>query len=291
MNKIIRFLSPAVLTGLAIFFSSCPEGVDPEFDPPGAVKIIPYSGDSAPVEKGLRSSVGNESVIIEWEKLTSGETPIREYRIYRSLGLDSPFTQIGAVFENENPLFQDESIGLDTMYYYYIRAVDTRGKISPVDPYFHPDSVARYVAPIMVKRAANPFKPFSTDTNVTTKPYLSWCYPITDLPSQYIIKLARASSQIIWIAKINNRIFSAGCDESGDKEFLTFNNQSYNVPNDSLLASDPVTVQYTDPVWFQGSRLPKGNYAWRIESRWANPAYQSRSFWGSFTITKDFVYP
>jgi hypothetical protein len=282
------FLFYLLFSGIVFFFNACPGTVDPDFDPPGPVRIIPYGGESIPVEKGLRSSVGNDGVIIEWEKPVNPETPIREYRIFRSLGLDSPFTQIETVFDNENAAYQDNSIVLDTMYFYYIQAVDSRGKSGS----FQADSIQKYAASIMVKRAANTQRPFSTDT-VTTKPYLSWCYPITDIPAQYIIKIAKSiqPEQIIWIAKVSARIFTASCDESSEKETITFNPSSYTVPNDSLTASSSVTVTYADPVWIQGSRLPKGNYFWRIESRWGNSAYHSRSNWGSFSITKDFIYP
>lgn len=290
MSAINRIISVLLLAWMIVFSAGCPEEVDPKFPPPDPVKLIPYTGDSGPVEKGVRSEIGNTAVIIEWEKPDNPGTPIREFRIFRSLGLDSPFTLVGSVFENQNPIFNDNKIVLDTLVYYYVQAVDTRGKTSPAEKYFHPDSIAKYVAAIMVKRAANPYRPFSTDT-VTTKPVLTWCYPVIDIPSEYVIKLARSSSQVIWIAKIPNRIYTAGCDESGDKERLMFNHESYTVPNDSLQASTSVTVTYADPVWITGARLPKGSYYWRIESRWGNPVYHARSNWASFTISQDFIYP
>lgn len=267
--------------------TSCPEEVDPRFPAPAPVRLVPVGSDADPVEKGLRSSAGNQSVIIEWIKPDNPETPIREYRIYKSFHLDSPFVAIGSVFSNEPAKFIDLSIKIDTMMYYMIRAVDTRGKISPTALYFHPDSLPKYIGQIIIKYPANPFRPFPTDT-VTTKPRLTWCYPVMDLPAQYVIKIALPSTQVIWIAKIPNRIFTPGCDESGDKEFLTFNHQSYLVPNDSIMASASVVVIYSDPVWVTGPRLQKGSYLWRIEGQWGNPVYHSRSNWSIFNITKEF---
>ncbi len=275
-----------LFSGFIFFLSSCPDTVDPVYDPPEPVRILPYGGDSLPVETGLRSSAGNEGIIIEWIKPGNPETPVREYRIFRSLGTDSPFAQIASVFDNEEAQYQDNLVSFDTAYFYYVQAVDTRGKAGT----FHPDSIRKYAASIMLKRAANPQRPFYNDT-VTTKPYLAWCYPVIDLPSQYVVKIANTSQNVIWIAKIPNRIYNPGCDEFGDKEYLMFNSGSYSAPNDSISASASVTVTYSNPVWLQGPRLPKGSYYWRIESRWANTSYHSRSNWGSFTITKDFQYP
>lgn len=288
MKNTFSYLFYLLLTGLVTFLNSCPEEVNPEFDPPGPVRILPNNGDTTISESGLRTTLGSSGIIVEWEKLQTTDNVIKEYRIFRSKGIDSAFKQIGSVLSTEDPIFLDMTASRDTTYYYYVTAVDTRNRTSDTSLYFRPDSVSIYIRFITLEQPASgiqpPFYPMDT---TSTKPVFKWCYPKLPTPFKCVLHIANSGLQTIWIAQKPAGVFET-CGEGAPVEYITYHHLSY-LTNDSLRCSNPgaVVVNYSHPIWAQTSRLAKGNYFWRLSCYWPDGNRESRTNWIAFSITRD----
>lgn len=282
----------------AMIFTGCPDEVNPPEPRPSKVRIKAHNGDTLAVDRGTRPIEGALQLLrLEWSPITDSDNLITEYIVYRSGGLDSAFAEIAVrtVNEAETDSFIEDAVIAEKTYYYYVVAKDSKGNTTDISDYLDEENLYTYVMPFRLAQKASPGHPHNQDTVVTTKPQFSWCI-FGDEPGYYVIKVATSSGQLVWLAYQQPGTFGENC---GAQESMTLNKQTYSyideffdgIPGDSLYATDsPTRVVYANSNFFEGARLQKGVYQWRVDSYFGkNNA--SRSPWVSFTVNRDYKNP
>ncbi|MBX7150762.1 hypothetical protein K1X84_03935 [bacterium] len=288
----LKILIPACLF---LIFVACPTVDPPEVLPPG-VKIIPFSSQTSATERGIRPKEGTQNIlIIEWDDVET-QSILDRYDVYRSRGIDSTFILWGSVLADDPTLFEDTRVNLDTAYYYFVVAVDSKENMSDTSKYFeNNDSIAAYIQSFRLgpKVALLAFPTISDDT-VSTKPRFSWCLgQETQVPIKYVVRLALPPFENpipIWIAELPYLGFGGGnCADPASQEYATFHNASYPASEviDSLRARSNVTISYIDNTRLPGPRLSKTNYLWRVDCVFGT-RYESRSGWMPFGVNVDY---
>jgi hypothetical protein len=290
-----------------LFFVSCPQETNPPSVIPAGIKLKPHGDDTLRTESGIQAEVDGDKIRIEWSPIYGGDNIISEYKIFRSVGLDTAFKLIGNIVVQSN--FSDSSfidpppnhllldtVVVGTTYYYYVIAVDTHGSESDTSEYFKPANKSQFIQSFRLgEKVENLNRPTLSDTSVTGKPVFDWCLNSTGIPIRYLIRVGVQSATIrtIWIAEVSSRYADGNCQFStaAERDHLTFHNFSYtpNVPaaGDSLLALTDVTViRDFDASYINGGRLKKGNYYWRVDCDYGQNN-KSKSGWEPFLVSKD----
>lgn len=288
----LKILIPA---SLFLIFIACPT-VDPPAVPPPGVKIIQPSSQSVAVERGIRPKEGSQNIIVmEWDAVET-QSILDRYDVYRSRSLDSAFILWGSVLADDPTLFEDTRVNLDTTYYYFVVAVDSKENTSDTSKYFeNNDSIAAYIQSFRLgpKVALLAFPTINNDT-VSTKPRFSWCLgQEAKVPIKYVVHLALPPFENpipIWVAELPYLGFGGGnCADPASQEYATYHNASYPASEtiDSLRARTNVTVSYIDTVRLKTTRLPKTNYLWRVDCVYGT-RFESRSGWMPFGVNVDY---
>ena len=277
-----RFIFYSLLVPMTV---SCPKEINPPEPSPDGVRIKPSSGLASPSETGTRSLPSFQNQVrVEWSTVNSLDNLIEEYIVYRSISLDSQFVTVGnrVVTASESDSFWvDDKVFNDTTYYYFVVARDSKDNFSDTASYFTDPG---YIAAIRLGEKVFSFISPPTDT-ASAKPVFTWCLS-SQPPVAYYVKVATPSQQVIWIAQKQNGTFDADCFNPNNHEYLTFHNVSYSA-NDSLLVKTTadVTVHFINPAFFNGGRLKKESYLWRVDCDFGDS--ESKSGWTPFTVTKD----
>jgi len=283
------------LSLLAIMFAltGCPETTDPPPERPPGVEIIPSNGGTALTEQGLRAKPGiKNSIIIEWVPV-SASVLLDRYDIYRSISPDSTFRRVLSVGGSGLPVAQDDTVGVDTTYYYYVVAVNSRQVESDVSAYFEtPDSIAKYVQSFTLgAKPASLLHPTPSDTVVTTKPMFEWCPGA--IPLQYVLRLgvgSITSPATIWISETPSVVFNIDCNDENEREFLTYHDSTYfasHAPGDSLYArANEVIISRSSNI-LKSARLSKTTYYWRVDAIYGTH-HASASGWVPFLVNRDY---
>lgn len=112
---------------------SCVTDVEDPTPPPAPDWNYPSEAGAIPPE-GVRAVEGEDGIRLEWQPFSDND--INEVRIFRADSAAVDFDRIGVVTEQNNLLenfYEDFSAPLDTIVYYYLRAMDksdNRSKIS-----------------------------------------------------------------------------------------------------------------------------------------------------------------
>ncbi len=275
-----------VLT-FCVLLIGCPKEQNPPEIGPPLVEIKHYNGDTSHIDRGSRAEEGSNRIRLEWKPVVS-ENIIEEYQIFRAPSLDSAFTLLASrpiTFTSQDSFYTDE-VNIDSTYYYFVVARDSKDNISDTSEYFRPENLGKYVFYFALGQKTNNLNPNALDTVVTTKPRLLWCLTAQP-PLRYIVKIASSSNQVVWVGYKQSATFNASCDPA-DQEFLTVNPASYSVTmlGDSLRANADVFVTYFNPSFFVGGRLKKGIYQWSV-SCYFDTHKSSRSAWTAFIVNRD----
>lgn len=287
----LKILIPACLF---LIFIACPTVDPPEVPPPG-VKIIPFSSQTAALDRGIRPKEGTQNVIVmEWDEVET-QSVLDRYDVYRSRSLDSVFTFWGSVLVDDPTMFEDTRVNLDTTYYYFVVAVDSKENMSDTSKYFeNSDSIAAYVQSFRLGPKVKSLAfPTINDDTVSTKPRFSWCHGSSPAPIKYIVHVGIPPLEnpiILWSVELEYRAYNANCEEPEAEEYATFNNASYPAeisPTDSLRSKANVTLLYIDNVRLPGPRLSKTNYLWRVDCVYGT-RFESRGGWMPFLVNADY---
>ncbi len=276
-----------------ILLTGCPEQKDPPPERPPGVRIIPYSGGLQLTEQGIRAKAGpTNTIVIEWEALPSNIV-LDRYDVYRSVEPDQNFRRVLSAGGSGLPIAEDDSVKVDTTYYYYVLAVNSLQVESDVQQYFEsPDSIAVYVQSFTLgSKVTSLLHPTSIDTVVTTKPTFLWCPG--GFPLNYVVRIGIGSitSPItVWTASAPLSIFELDCNNEQLREFLTYHDSSYAAQfqqGDSLFAGANVVTILRDQNVLKSPRLSKTTYFWRVDAIYG-ARHASASRWEPFLVNRDY---
>lgn len=136
MKKYDFFASAAVILSILLFFG-CKETTTDNSPPPPRVVLVEKSPDSSAVETGIdaedppnSSNPDKNGILIQWHPVN--HNGLRAYDVYRrARDTGGNFQKIAEViqpFGARDTVYIDTTAGLDTLYYYYVRARDENGK-------------------------------------------------------------------------------------------------------------------------------------------------------------------
>jgi len=127
MNKSIYFFLLLVLI-FTIF--NCNKNINTGGRLPSAVHLIPSSGDTSLIERGIDAVPESDGIRLEW--ISSSEDGIAGYEIFRGLERDGTYKKIAGVevLTALDSVFIDEDVSLFQRYYYFIKTVDREGRRS-----------------------------------------------------------------------------------------------------------------------------------------------------------------
>jgi len=109
---------------LAFLIYACVTDVEDPTPPPAPEWVYPSEVGTIPPE-GVRAVAGEDGIHLEWQPFSDND--IAEVRIYRADSAAVDFECIGNVREqyaNIENFYEDFSVPLDTVVYYYLRVVD-----------------------------------------------------------------------------------------------------------------------------------------------------------------------
>lgn len=226
------------------------EDPDPPARPEWAVKSSPYDT----TESGIDANPSGDVIGLEW--ITGSEDDIDIYRLYRASGsIKEKFSLLEEVPSNLTAgaisTYIDDNVSIGSPYYYFLRAVDQSGNLSP-----RSDTIGYKLV-----QKVNLIEP-ATSNITTVKPTFKWSDPSTSV-SEYVIRVEQfIPNRVIWLSAISRQNYS----------------------------SDPQSLIYGGGTVFYLAQveLSRGvNYRWRIDTVSAldreNEA-GSESNWGYFTI-------
>lgn len=276
---------------MCILLTGCPEQKDPDPERPPGVRIIPYSGALQLTEQGIRAKAGpTHTILIEWEALPSNIV-LDRYDIYRSAEPDQNFRRVLSAGGSGLPIAEDDSVKVDTTYYYYVVAVNSLQVESDVQNYFEsPDSMAVYVQSFTLgPKVTTFFHPTAFDTVVTTKPTFRWCPG--GFPLNYVVRIGIGSitSPItVWTASAPISIFELDCNNEQLREFLTYHDSTYVAQvGDSLMAGAPEVTIPRNVNILKSPRLSKTTFFWRVDAIYGI-RHASASRWEPFLVNRDY---
>jgi len=187
-----------------VLFSTCGKNLedpDPPSRPQWVEKSLPYDT----TESGIDADPNGDVIVLEW--LTGTEEDLDFYRIYRASGstesdfdlLDEMSADPVAGSENE---YIDENVELDRIYFYFLRAVDQAGNLSP-----RSDTIE-----YKITQKVNILSPSGTIS--TVKPTFQWADPVSS-SSEYVIRVEKISpNRVIWLAGVTRQTYSVGETQS-----------------------------------------------------------------------------
>jgi len=240
---------------ICLLFSSCGENLE-DPDPPSRPQWIEKSLPYDTTESGIDADPNGDVIVLEW--LTGNEDDLDSYRIYRTSGsTEEDFILLDEM--NANPVagseseYIDENITVGSFYFYFIRAVDQAGNLSP-----RSDTLE-----YKITQKVNILSP--SGTIATVKPTFQWADPVS-ASSEYVIRVEQFSpNRVIWLAGLTRQTYTVGEPQS--------------------LVYGAGTVFY-----LAQSELSRGvNYRWRLDAvtsfnRDNTEIAGSESNWGYFII-------
>ncbi len=278
---------------LTLMLTGCPETTDPPPERPPGVQIIPFSGTADLVEKGMRPKAGlKNSILIEWEPV-SANILLDRYDIYRAVSIDSTFRRVLSVNAAAPAVAQDDAVGIDTTYYYYVVAINSRQVQTDVDAYFESgDSIAKYIQSFTLgAKPASLLHPVAGDTVVTTKPTFEWCPGAVPLTFQVRLGVGNITAPAtVWIAEAPSVVFTIDCNDENEREYLTYHDSTYfasHTPGDSLYARANEILIERSLNLLKSARLSKTTYYWRIDAIYGSN-HASASSWVPFFVNRDY---
>ena len=124
-------LTILILGGLLV---SCSDSTKPQNQKPAKVRLVPKAADDAVVESGIDAEAipgepNRNAIFLQWYR--NAEDDISSYEIYRRYAenlADSTgtFVKIASVGRADT-VFLDNTVGNDSLFYYYVVAVDEEG--------------------------------------------------------------------------------------------------------------------------------------------------------------------
>lgn len=136
MKKKYFFTSMAGLLGILLIFG-CKETTTDNSPPPPRVVLVEKSPDSSPVETGIDAEdppnipdPDKNGILIQWYPVN--HDGLRAYDVYRrpwdTSGNFQKIAEVIQPFGVRDTVYIDTTAGLDTLYYYYVRARDEDGR-------------------------------------------------------------------------------------------------------------------------------------------------------------------
>ncbi len=219
--------------------------------PPSTPVWVEKTAPESPVESGIDADPLGDYIVLQWHK--NPDNDISGYELYRtSVSSDSGFDHIADidVFTSSgvDTFYIDDSVRLETNYFYYLRAFDIAGNKSP-----RSDTI-RY----QIIEKVDLTEPLGNIQEL--KPIFKW-YDFSTVSYEYVIKIINIKTkEVIWISRLSRPNY-------GD---LT-QSVRYNFDNQAIQAS-----------------LNSGSsYQWRVDAialvdRNNVDLAGSESFWGYF---------
>lgn len=251
MGAMVRVIMSA--TAMILLLNACdPSLEDP--NPPAKPEWVPKSTPYDTTESGIDADPVGDVILLEW--YTGEDDDIENYRIYRaSESIEEKFNLLEEVRAIINVgavnTYIDDNVSIGIPYYYFLRAVDQAGNLSP-----RSDTLG-----YKLLQKINLYEPIS-GTVSQVKPTFKWSDP-TSAASEYVIRVEQFNpNRVIWISALTPQNYS------GDIQ--------------SLVYGSP------DVFYLAQSELSSGvSYRWRIDIVSAldreNEA-GSESYWGYFTV-------
>ncbi|MCF7805706.1 MAG: hypothetical protein K9N46_15975 [Candidatus Marinimicrobia bacterium] len=141
--------------------------------------------------EGVRPVAGEDALLLEWQP--SQEADIAGYQIYRADSSLDVFEIVGTVEEKQGNLateFQDTTVPIDTLVYYYLRAIDDSDNKSD------PSDTLKFV--LLQKSGLSQFK-----EPPDQKPVLEWnISPPESNAGFYLVELADDSKNTLTVSPV-----------------------------------------------------------------------------------------
>jgi hypothetical protein len=244
------------ITILIFFFLLLLAGCDDEpvnkVNPPARVVLIASSADTSAVESGidaiyLANSPDQNAIFFEWRP--NSENTLAGYEIYRSTFANQNYTSLVRVIENFgviDTLYIDNSISLNTRYYYFIRAFDE------FEQYSDPSDTISY------EIIENPVlsSPVGIIGNITA-PLFIWDFPSLAVPQYFVFRLEVSENEIY--RNLYSKLVEISVDYDPHQE-------------------------WTLTELIPGAALSPGKYRWRIDSIGSEDNQGAESAWFVFII-------
>jgi len=244
-----------LLVVIILFFNACGKNLE-DPDPPARPEWMPKSLPYDTTETGIDAIPESDYIVLEW--YTGNEDDLNTYRIYRtSRKIENKYDLLEEVpsdlMAGSINTYLDESVSIGTSYFYFLRAVDQAGNLSP-----RSDTIEyKLVTKVNLREPVN-----VTITDV--KPTFKWS-DVGTAASEYVIRVEQLNPiQVIWLSALSRRGYT---DEIQSIKYGTENT-----------------------FYLTQEELSRGvNYRWRIDAvatfnREGDEVAGSESNWGYFRI-------
>jgi len=244
-----------LLVVIILFFNACGKNLE-DPDPPARPEWVPKSLPYDTTETGIDAIPESDYIVLEW--YTGNEDDLNTYRIYRtSRKIENKYDLLEEIPSDFMPgsvnTYFDENVSIGTPYFYFLRAVDQAGNLSP-----RSDTIEYKLV-----NKVNLREPLTNDiTNVT--PTFKWS-DVGSAASEYVIRVEQLNpNRVVWLSATSRQSYT---DE--------VQSLKYGTGSIFHLAQD---------------KLSRGvNYRWRIDAvatfnREGDEVAGSESNWGYFRI-------
>jgi hypothetical protein len=247
-SKFVKIL----LLSFLLLLSGCNDEPVNKVNPPNRVILIASSADTSAIESGvdamyLADNPAQNAIFFEWRP--NSESTLAGYEIYRSISASQNYTSLARVVKNFgiiDTFYIDNSVSLNTRYYYFVRAFDE------FEQYGDPSDTISY------EIMGNPVlsSPIGIIGNITV-PLFIWDFPALAVPQYFVFRLEVSENEIY--RNLYSKLIEISVDYDPHQEW---------------------TLSELIP----GIALSSGKYRWRIDSIGSEDNQGAESAWFVFIV-------
>ncbi len=187
MKKIrLKFIFLLILSPIFLTFHCKSKVSDPVVQKPNPPILVPKTSEIAGEEKGIDAIPEKDAIFVEWFS-TKNQTA-EKWRLFREVSGED--FRLVAELAASDTFYVDKDIFLGKRYFYFLTAVDARGRESAPS-----DTVSYKLLP----------KAVHLGNTLTPHPEFEWGF--TEIPPVlYVLRLFRnPDGELIWLSKITPR--------------------------------------------------------------------------------------